>query len=227
MTTLALGSIQARPLPLNWRRISALSGSFTAHIAIVLVLLVPPIALEWQRVARSHDDVPPIIVTLTPDTVPEPPLPVPTQALQRVKPTVSHPKPTITIDKPTPVANDAATLPIDSSKADDIAKVSTGPASSGTADSDGGPTTLGYGTHPPIPYPRISMMNREQGTVMLRVLVGVDGKVQTVEVERTSGSRTLDMAARDAVKTWLFKPGMRGGQPYAAWARVPINFTLP
>ncbi len=36
MTTLALGSIQARPLPLNWRRISALSGSFTAHIALVL-----------------------------------------------------------------------------------------------------------------------------------------------------------------------------------------------
>jgi protein TonB len=66
----------------------------------------------------------------------------------------------------------------------------------------------------------------QQGTVILRVLVGTDGSAQAVEVEKSSGSRALDNAARDAVRRWTFQAGTRNGISTALWARVPIKFDL-
>lgn len=225
MTTLALGSIQARPLPLNWRRISALSGSFSAHIAIVLVLLIPPVALELNRVVQKHDE-PPIIVRLPEkQVIDEIPLPVPPQHVMR-KPEISHPKPVISIEKPTAVPTDlpATAVPVEGG---DHAAL---PSSGGVGDIGGGdsaPTALTYGTVSKIPYPIIALRNHEQGTVTLRVLVGADGRPQQVEIDHTSGSHALDIAARDAVRHWTFKPGMRNGVAYAAWAVVPVSFSFP
>ena len=93
--------------------------------------------------------------------------------------------------------------------------------------SDAGPSALAYGTQTRIPYPMTAMRNRIEGTVVLRVLVGEDGSVKEIEIDKSSGSRDLDRAAREAVMKWKFKPGMRSGVAYAGWARVPINFTLP
>ena len=101
----------------------------------------------------------------------------------------------------------------------------TAPSDSGTADAP--PTALTYGTQTKITYPRIALNNHIEGTVLLRVLVGLDGGVEQIEIERTSGSRDLDRAAREAVMKWKFKPGMRAGAAYSAWALVPISFTLP
>jgi protein TonB len=224
MTTLALGSIQARPLPLNWRRISALSGSFSAHIALVLLLLIPPVALELKRVVVHNEQPMTWVIHPEPVVTDEPPIPVP---IHPVKQKVTLPqlqKPVITMEAPTrldvPVSND---VPVDAGN-----HAATGQAS-GAADigGDAAPTALTYGSRTTIPYPRVAVLNREQGTVMLKVFVGVDGRPQQVEIEHSSGSRALDVAARDAVKRWTFKPGMRGGAAYAAWALVPVTFTLP
>ena len=80
---------------------------------------------------------------------------------------------------------------------------------------------------PPQPPALPDVCNRIEGTVVLRVLVGEDGSVKEIEIDKSSGSRDLDRAAREAVMKWKFKPGMRSGVAYAGWARVPINFTLP
>ena len=223
MTTLALGSIQARPLPLNWRRISALSGSFTAHIALVLLLLVPPVALELKR-AVMHDNEPMVVVIHElPVVKDEPPVPVPIHAV-RQKVVVPQQKPVITMDTPTRLDVPASVeVPVDAGN-HAAAGQTDGRADIG---GDAAPTALGYGNRTAIPYPRIAVVNREQGTVSLRVLVGVDGKPQQVEIDHSSGSRALDVAARDAVRHWTFKPGMRAGVAYAAWAIVPVTFTLP
>ena len=65
-----------------------------------------------------------------------------------------------------------------------------------------------------------------EGKVVLKVLVGLDGKPEEVTVERSSGFRVLDQAAIAAVKTWVFNAGMKGGGPSRGYALVPIEFNL-
>jgi protein TonB len=85
---------------------------------------------------------------------------------------------------------------------------------------------LAYLTRTRVPYPREAIALHQQGTVILRVLVGTDGIAQTIEIEKSSGSRALDNAARDAVRRWTFQAGTRNGIRAALWARVPIRFDL-
>jgi protein TonB len=83
-----------------------------------------------------------------------------------------------------------------------------------------------YLNNPPPPYPRSARRSGEQGTVTLRVHVATDGVPTRVELERSSGSPTLDEAALEAVKTWRFVPARRGTDPVAAWVIVPVIFRL-
>ncbi|MDR2012215.1 MAG: energy transducer TonB [Rhodanobacter sp.] len=78
----------------------------------------------------------------------------------------------------------------------------------------------------PPKYPPQAARQRQQGKVLLKVLVGLDGSPEEVTVEKSSGSRLLDQAAIDAVKTWKFNPGKKGGSPNRGYALVPIEFTL-
>jgi protein TonB len=95
-----------------------------------------------------------------------------------------------------------------------------------TPPADSEPTALAYLTRTRVPYPREAIALHQQGTVILRVLVGTDGSAQAVEIEKSSGSRALDNAARDAVRRWTFQAGTRNGISAALWARVPIKFDL-
>ena len=63
--------------------------------------------------------------------------------------------------------------------------------------------------------------------MVLRILVGEDGRARAVQIERTSGRAQLDDAARRQVlKTWIFSPAMREGRPMQAWGTVPVHFIL-
>lgn len=66
----------------------------------------------------------------------------------------------------------------------------------------------------------------EQGKVLLRVLIGIDGLPQKVELHQSSGYDRLDRQAQDAVLRWRFVPGKRNGVAEAMWNIVPINFVL-
>lgn len=85
---------------------------------------------------------------------------------------------------------------------------------------------LAYLNNPAPFYPRASRRAGEQGRVMLRVRVSIDGRVEAVEVERSSGFERLDEAALQAVRRWRFVPAKRGDHAVAAWARVPVHFSL-
>ena len=65
-----------------------------------------------------------------------------------------------------------------------------------------------------------------EGEVMLKVLVGVDGKPLKIEVEKSSGYRDFDRSAMQAAKRWRFNPGSKGGVPYDTWVLVPVKFSL-
>ena len=68
-------------------------------------------------------------------------------------------------------------------------------------------------TAPLPPYPAWARARRLQGVVTLRVEVGADGAVRTVEVERVEGDPRFADVARDAVRAWTFEPAVRDGRP--------------
>jgi protein TonB len=78
---------------------------------------------------------------------------------------------------------------------------------------------------PPV-YPTLSMRLNEQGRVVLRVELGVDGRISNVSFKTHSGYTRLDDAAVNAVKTWHCKPAIRGGVPLPALALQPFDFIL-
>lgn len=87
---------------------------------------------------------------------------------------------------------------------------------------------VGYLITPQPPYPGPALAHRAEGTVVLRVLVGADGRPLKVEIDRSSGHRTLDRSARDHVLTrWRFEPARSGGRTVEAWALIPIDYRIP
>jgi protein TonB len=83
-----------------------------------------------------------------------------------------------------------------------------------------------YLNNPKPPYPVLSKRMGEQGKVVVRVLIGVDGTAQQAEIRTSSGYDRLDQAALTTVLKWRYVPGKRGGVAEAMWFNVPINFVL-
>lgn len=73
-------------------------------------------------------------------------------------------------------------------------------------------------------YPPVSERLGETGTVVLQLLVGIDGKVTDAKIESSSGFDRLDKAALAALSRCKFTPGTAGGQPIAAWANLKYTF---
>jgi protein TonB len=65
-----------------------------------------------------------------------------------------------------------------------------------------------------------------EGTVVLRVLVDVQGNAAQVTVAAGSGYPVLDEAAVDGARRWRFIPAMEGGRPVARVHEVRIRFRL-
>jgi len=79
----------------------------------------------------------------------------------------------------------------------------------------------------PIPrYPPQSRRAREEGLVILRVVIDHTGRVVSVDVQRSSGHPRLDEAACNAVAAALFKPYVADGVARPASAVIPIEFSL-
>jgi protein TonB len=83
-----------------------------------------------------------------------------------------------------------------------------------------------YLDNPAPEYPAASKRLREQGKVLLRVLVAPGGTAERIEVRASSGSARLDDTALATVKRWRFVPAKQGAEAVAAWVLVPISFAL-
>lgn len=64
-----------------------------------------------------------------------------------------------------------------------------------------------------------------QGVVLMRVLIGADGRIQQMKLVY-SLHPSLDRQAFLAVKNWRFRPSLQAGKPVAAWNTVEISFRL-
>lgn len=203
-------------------RIFGIAGAITLNAAALMLLLVPvsapmPVAPDigfvWELPQKK--ETPPPIPVEVPITKPQPvrnttPVPInpPTQ------------QPVLDQDVIVPEGNEYVP-PNNIEPTHDI-----GP----TQPTDPGPlpsTRLEYASAPAPVYPREAMLDGIEGTVLLKVLVDVDGKPLSVEIERSSGNRRLDDAARRQVlRKWMFRPAIRDGQAIQVYGMVPVSFSL-
>lgn len=97
---------------------------------------------------------------------------------------------------------------------------------SGNGGTGGRSSAPNYGINPLPKYPLLAREKGYEGTVYLRVLVRVDGRVGQLAVDRTSGYEILDRAAVDSVKEWAFFPAKKGGKSVESWVLLPVKFAL-
>lgn len=83
-----------------------------------------------------------------------------------------------------------------------------------------------YLQNPAPAYPPLSRRMGEEGKVLLRAYVLPNGRPETIEIKKGSGSSRLDESALAAVCKWRFVPARRGTEAVAAWVLIPISFRL-
>lgn len=213
LTTISLALIQAEPV--------------LAPVAPVPPAPAPSVPEpKVEKVESPPPEPPPPKPVPAPEPITKPapkPIPKPTpkpkltqspSALSQIKPALEpSPEPsTEPTAAPNPAASAVTAAP---------ARPAAAPAAVTAARFD-----AAYLNNPSPAYPMLSRRLREEGEVMLRVLVAADGQPKRIEVRTGSGSERLDRAAEDAVARWRFVPARRGESAVEAWVLVPIVFKL-
>lgn len=210
---------------LDVARILTMSGTLAINL-IALGMLMMPLAMPppaaWIEPTTRHpvryiQKDKPVVVDIVKEIVKPAPVVQPVRP-QTVAPTHGQ-------------ANDVVVLSETGSEqvVDSTITEDTGPATDFGAATSTAPTAmqLEYLSAPPPKYPRGAHSRRIEGTVLLRVLVGTDGRPLDVTVSQSSGNRELDEAARSQIlKRWSFRPAMKNGQAVQALGLVPIAFEL-
>ena len=159
------------------------------------------------------------------DPMPEPPKPKPKPPPPKPKPKPQPPKPKPQPPKPQPTPKPPVELPPSGSSADSDKQQ--GPQSAPQTD---GPRLVGkvdYDGRQPMPvYPRMSANRGEEGRVIVRVLINVNGRVDRATLQRSSGFERLDKAALVAARKGRFKPYTVNGVPQPALTDIPFDFAL-
>lgn len=191
----------------------------------------PEIVIEWIAPAATPASVPALKPVAAP-TRPPPTLPAPTRApkpartsapmpLAVADPSPAPQAPTGVLEAPVNSAPLSGAVPAATSASTTAVAAAPAPARVELPSSD-----ADYLQNPKPPYPALSKRLGEQGKVVVRVLIGVDGQAQQTELKQSSGFDRLDQAALGTVKRWRYVPGKRAGVPEAMWFNVPIHFVL-
>lgn len=86
------------------------------------------------------------------------------------------------------------------------------------------PHAANYLKNPPPIYPSIARRRKQEGEVMLDVIVSIEGSPKSINIEKSSGHKLLDQAALKAVQRWKFVPARRGSTIVEANVLIPIKF---
>lgn len=90
----------------------------------------------------------------------------------------------------------------------------------------GGGVSAPKAVYSPDPdYSEEARKAKYQGTVVLWLVVGSDGKPHDIRVQRALGMG-LDQKAIEAVREWRFEPAKKDGQPVPVMINVEVNFRL-
>ncbi|MFL9584747.1 energy transducer TonB [Stenotrophomonas sp. AB1(2024)] len=208
------------PLQIDVSRVLGWSTALALHLLALMLLLIPA---AYVAAPLPRDRM--VVRMLTPPVPqPEPPPRVQPQEPVPVRAPTTTPR-VAPLPPPTATADDvlaAPPLPASDVQTPTLAPVEPAPAASGEG------VQLQYRTAPPPSYPIAALRAGEQGTVTLRVQVDAEGRPASVSIERSSGSRALDNAARQQVlRHWRFVPAQVDGHAVPAVGLVPVSFSLP
>lgn len=216
--TLPLQSETRPELP----RILGIATVIAVHAFAFMLLLIPmatpPLrkafneGMEMIWIEPKTKAIDEVVIEKDPEPVTEP------KTTPRISdPAVSVANPPVIVEGGSVVTNDPPTSV-------------TGPVTADPGPSISEPMTvgsLGYVRATPPPYPRVEARAGIGGTVLLKVLVDVDGRPLEVVVLESSGNRSLDRSAREHVlKNWLFQPAIRDGRAVQAYGKVPVVFSM-
>jgi len=204
-------------------------GARYAGIAFTILVHVVVIAalLQAAPVHRALAKVKPIMVSII-ASQPPPPEPPPKQVVAAKTVRTQAPAPVEKVPEPPPVvAVTAAVSPIT------LPAVEPPPAPVAQAAVAPEPPPIilprfnaDYLQNPAPAYPPLARRMHEQGKVLIRVLVSVDGMPEKIELKASSGYPRLDQSALETIRNWKFVPARQGDQKVTAWVIVPITFTL-
>jgi periplasmic protein TonB len=83
-----------------------------------------------------------------------------------------------------------------------------------------------YLSNPAPDYPEGCRRRKEEGLVVLDVIVGTGGRPESVSLHSSSGFTELDRSASTAVATWRFRPASLAGVKVRSHVVVPVRFRL-
>lgn len=139
------------------------------------------------------------------------------------------------VEPPPPVNQQVPVVPVVPIPPFDIARpegdgaITAGPArptAPTTGPADHGPVSVAA-THTIPPYPALDIRLGNQGTVLLRLLIGTDGRVLDAKVVRSSGSDSLDRAAQAwVIGHWRYQSAIHGGVAVQGAVDVAVKFDL-
>src|SRR6185437_3785336 len=80
----------------------------------------------------------------------------------------------------------------------------------------------------PPSYPQEAINAKQQGIVMLDVMVDAAGNVKSVGIDprKTNAPAELQTSALQAAAGWKFNPGSKNGKPTGGMVQVPVTFSL-
>lgn len=202
------------------KRIAGTSLAISLHLVVLAVLLVPTRWSPPETVAPIQVVVPYLVPDKPIQPMPPPPDPLPVRPPSRHTPATTPQQAQTPVTDPAPVLDMGSEAALPSDVGEPVESFDPGIPQL---------TTLAYDVHPAPRYPRQALRAGDAGKVTLRVLVDENGQPKQVQIERSSGHRLLDRAARDQVLAkWRFHPATApDGRRIAAWALVPIEFNLP
>ncbi len=87
-----------------------------------------------------------------------------------------------------------------------------------------GETLVGKRVQPE--YPRRALKLKQEGVVILHVLISPSGTNKNIKIHRASKYAMLNQAAIKAVKKWTFDPHIVNGNAITSWVEIPIEFKI-
>jgi len=206
------------------RGVSGVSAPRLAGLAVAAVLHAVAVYALVNSLAPRAPAPLPVMTTIVaaPETAPPAP-PPPVQPSFRPPPPAFVPTPTVRLQTPPPrtAITTVTETPPPAPPAPPAAKVAAPSA----------PVRVGPGldlAHSREPeYPPVSRRLHEQGSLIVRVLVGVDGRAIDVKLEQSCGYPRLDEAALDGIRSsYRFVPATVDGRPEQAWFTFKFTWKL-
>ncbi len=224
---------------MNPRVITVAVGVLAAHAIMLTAAWLhrnapPPKSVEVQSITAQLITPAPIAQQVAAESIPQPAPPKPTP---RVKPKV-EPKPVQKAAKPAPqpVAQSPAPSPTPAPAADPTPAPAAPAAAAPAATPTTARETMQVSAPKNVPtlqcnfvkpdYPSMSRRRGESGTAYVHFVVGVTGKIESVELQKSSGYPRLDDAALDAMRSTTCRPYIENGQAIRAARTQPYNFGL-